>query len=61
MASKTRQAGYVLPVDVRTVKSHRPCESCGVKRVRYQARLNPPGKARVSFRLCDNCIEAIRL
>lgn len=60
MASKA-QPGYVMPVDVRRVKSHVPCESCGLRRVYYKARFSPPGRGRVTLRLCDNCIEAIRL
>lgn len=58
MASKPR---YVLPVDVRPMTSHRPCESCGVKSVRYKATLNPPGRGRVTHYLCDRCIESVRL
>jgi len=63
MASRyqARQAGYVLPVDVRRITSHQPCESCGVRSVRYRASLDPPGREAVTFRLCENCIEAVRL
>lgn len=50
----------MLPVNVRHVNSHIPCESCSLKRTRYEATLNPPGSERVSFRLCERCIEAIR-
>lgn len=54
-------AQYVLPVNVRAVTSHMPCESCGVKSVRYKATMNPPGRSRITHRLCDRCIEGLRL
>lgn len=56
----TTNATPVLPVDVSRINSFQPCESCSLKRSHYKATLNPPGRARVTFRLCDNCIEAVR-
>lgn len=55
------KARAILPVDVTRVHSHIPCESCGVKRSAFRATLDPPGRARVTHRLCENCIEALRL
>lgn len=49
----------LLPIDVSHVSSHIPCEGCGVKRSKYRATFDPPGRARVTHRLCDNCIGAI--
>ena len=49
----------VLPVDVKHIKSHIPCEGCGVKNSKYKATLNPPGRASVTHRFCENCIGAI--
>lgn len=51
---------FALPIDVRRIHSHRPCESCGYRRSQFKATLDPPGDARVTHRLCDRCIEGIR-
>lgn len=51
----------ILPVNVTRVHSHLPCDSCSLRRSKFRAELNPPGRARVTHRLCDRCIEAIRL
>ena len=50
----------ILPVNVSRVHSSIPCESCSLNRSQFRATLDPPGRERVTFRLCDNCIEAIR-
>lgn len=50
----------ILPLDVRRINSHIPCESCSLKRSHYEVRFDPPGRARVTHRLCDRCIEAVR-
>lgn len=58
---KARQAGWVIPVDVSKIPSHQPCESCGYRRTYYKATIDPPGRARVTMRLCTECIKAIDL
>lgn len=50
----------IMPINVSRIHSHVPCESCSVKQSKFRATLNPPGRASVTHRLCENCIEAIR-
>jgi len=50
----------ILPVDVTRVSSHQACESCGLRKVKYKAELNL-GDQRVKHRLCEHCIEGLRL
>jgi len=49
----------VMPLDVTPTKSHRPCESCGVKNVGYKVSLNPPGERGVTMKLCENCKDGL--
>lgn len=58
MAAQRGEA--ILPLDVTRINSFIPCESCSVKRSHYRVEFNPPGPSRVTHRLCDRCIEAIR-
>lgn len=50
----------IQPLNVTRINSFQPCESCSVKRSHFRVVFNPPGKARVTHRLCDRCIEAFR-
>jgi len=50
----------VLPIDVKRIPSHIPCESCSLRRSQFKATFNPPGNARVTHRLCERCVEGIR-
>lgn len=50
-----------IPMKVRAAKSHKPCESCGFRPVRYKADLKIPGSKGKRWYLCEECIEAFRL
>lgn len=54
------QSAVIAPLDVSRINSHQPCESCSVRRSNFRVEFNPPGDARVTHRLCDNCIDAVR-
>lgn len=50
------QYAGTIPLEVRRLGyAWAPCESCGVRTAKYEVRLDPPGRARVSHELCDGC------
>ena len=55
------QKHAIFPMQVRKIRSTiMPCESCNLKMSHYEATLDPPGRERVTHRLCENCIEGIK-